>query len=132
MEFEHFALNVSDPATMASWYVEHCGMRVVHSVEQAPYAHFLSDEGGRMVMEIYSNPTAPIPDYRTQHPLSFHIAFDEPDIETVKDRLIAAGASFVGENRLDDGSLLIMLRDPWGVPLQLCKRGTPLLRADTR
>ena len=127
MEFEHFALNVSDPATMASWYVEHCGMRVVHSVEQAPYAHFLADEGGRMVMEIYSNPTAPIPDYRTQHPLSFHIAFAEPDPVAVKERLVAAGALLVEENTFDDGSHVIMLRDPWGVPLQLWKRSTPLV-----
>ena len=26
-----------------------------------------------------------------------------------------------------DGSRLIMLRDPWGLPLQLCKRSNPLL-----
>ena len=127
MEFEHFALNVSDPVTMASWYVEHCGMRVVHSMEQAPYAHFLADEGGRIVMEIYSNPAAPIPDYRTQHPLRFHIAFAEPDLVAVKERLVAAGALLVEENTLDDGSHMIILRDPWGVPLQLWKRSTPLV-----
>lgn len=127
MEFEHFALNVSDPVIMASWYVEHCGMRVVRSMEQAPYAHFLADEGGRVVMEIYSNPTAPIPDYWTQHPLCFHVAFTEPDLVAVKERLVAAGASLVEENTLDDGSHVIMLRDPWGVPLQLWKRSTPLV-----
>jgi len=27
----------------------------------------------------------------------------------------------------DDGTRLIMLRDPWGLALQLCKRATPLL-----
>lgn len=127
MEFEHVALNVPDPAKMASWYVEHCGMRVVHSVEQAPYTHFLVDQAGRMMLEIYSNPVAPIPDYGSQHPLRFHIAFAAPDPATVRDTLIAAGAQLVDEKILDDGSQLIMLRDPWGVALQLCRRGTPLM-----
>ncbi len=89
--------------------------------------HFLADEGGRVVMEIYSNPAAPIPDYSTQHPMRFHIAFAEPDPGAAKESLIRAGASFVEEDRLEDGSHLIMLRDPWGIPLQLCKRGSPLV-----
>ena len=33
----------------------------------------------------------------------------------------------VEEVRLDDGSLLIMMRDPWGLALQLCRRAKPLL-----
>ena len=127
MQFEHLALNVSDPVKMAKWYVKHCGMRVAYSTEEAPYTHFLADEAGRLVLEMYSNPVAPIPDYASQHTLSFHIAFAEPDHVAVKEKLIAAGASFVNENIQDDGSHLIMLRDPWGVPLQLCKRGTPLI-----
>ena len=43
------------------------------------------------------------------------------------DRHAAAGAVVVDEVRLDDGSHLIMMRDPWGLALQLCKRGTTLL-----
>lgn len=127
MDFEHFGLNVPDATAMANWYVEHCRMRIVRFLEEAPYMHFLADEGGRVVMEIYSNPAAPIPDYSTQHPMRFHIAFAEPDPGAAKERLIRAGASFVDEDRLEDGSHLIMLRDPWGIPLQLCKRGTPLV-----
>ena len=127
MEFEHFGLNVPDATAMANWYVEHCRMRIVRSMAEVPYMHFLADEGGRVVMEIYSNPAAPIPDYSTQHPMRFHIAFAEPDPGAAKERLIRAGASFLEEDRLEDGSHLIMLRDPWGIPLQLCKRGTPLV-----
>jgi glyoxylase I family protein len=38
-----------------------------------------------------------------------------------------AGASLADEIRLADGSHLVMLRDPWGLAIQLCKRGTPML-----
>jgi len=42
------------------------------------------------------------------------------------ERLLAAGATLADNQRLPDGTHLVMLRDPWGVPLQLCKRATPL------
>ena len=32
---------------------------------------------------------------------------------------------WVYEETLPDGSFLIMVRDPWGVPLQLVRRMTP-------
>ena len=32
LNLEHFACNVSDPAAMAAWYVEHLGMQVVRRV----------------------------------------------------------------------------------------------------
>jgi hypothetical protein len=36
-----------------------------------------------------------------------------------------AGARLFLEEPLPDGSRLIMMRDPWGVPLQLCQRAKP-------
>ncbi|MFH1005913.1 MAG: VOC family protein [Candidatus Latescibacterota bacterium] len=127
MQFEHFGINVPDATAMAGWYVKHLGMRVVLASEGAPFMHFLADEGGRVVMEIYSNPAAPMPDYATEHPMRLHIAFAEPDPGATKDRLIQAGAVLLNENKMADGSHLVMLRDPWGIPLQLCKRATPLV-----
>ncbi len=126
MEFEHFALNVPDPKAMAAWYVQHCRMRVARALDEPPFTHFLADESGRLVLEIYTNTDAPMPDYPAGHPQSFHFAFAEPDIVAVKDRLLAAGALLVEGLCLDDGSQIFMLRDPWGIPLQLCKRATPL------
>src|SRR4051812_24507048 len=74
MKFEHFALNVPDVRAMARWYVEHLGLQVVRSREDAPYTHFLGDDTGRVFIEIYSNPLAIYPDYAAQHPLIFHFA----------------------------------------------------------
>ena len=125
MHFEHFAINVPDPVAMAKWYVEHLRMRVASAMAEEPFTHFLADEGGRVVMEIYNNPIGAIPDYASQHPLQFHLAFAVEDPRADQPRLETAGATLVEEVVLDDGSVLIMMRDPWGVPLQLCRRTTP-------
>jgi len=127
MLFEHFAINVPDAVAMAQWYVEHCRMRVVRAMTEEPYTHFLADEGGRVVMEIYSNPSARVMDFGAQDPLVFHVAFAVRGPVPLSQKLIAAGASLADDVTLDDGSHLIMLRDPWGVPLQLCGRTTPMV-----
>ena len=127
LNIEHIACNVSDAVAVAAWYVEHLGMRVVRSVPTAPFIHFLADAAGRGVIEIYSNPADPAPDYASMHPLRFHLAFWSDDPDGSKAALIAAGATFVDEQTLADGSRLLMLRDPWGMALQLCKRVTPLV-----
>jgi glyoxylase I family protein len=129
LNIEHVACNVSDPAAMAAWYVEHLGMRIVRRNTAAPHIHFLADASERVVIEIYSNPADAIPDYPAMHPLRFHVAFDAPDPDAAREALVGAGATFVNEQALPDGSRLLMLRDPWGLPLQLCKRATPLLTA---
>jgi glyoxylase I family protein len=127
LNIEHVACNVSDPVAMAAWYVTNLGMRIVRRIDQPPHIHFLADAGGRVVMEIYSNSADPVPDYQAMHPLRFHVAFAADDPDGARAALVAAGATFVNEQSQADGSRLLMLRDPWGLPLQLCKRRTPLL-----
>jgi catechol 2,3-dioxygenase-like lactoylglutathione lyase family enzyme len=127
LRIEHVALNVSDAVAMAAWYVEHLGMRVVRKIDTAPHIHFLADASSTVVMEIYSNPVDPFPAYATMHPLRLHVAFAADDPDAAKTALLAAGATFVDEQRLPDGSHLMMLRDPWGLALQLAKRTQPLL-----
>jgi glyoxylase I family protein len=39
--------------------------------------------------------------------------------------LEAAGARLVEAVTPADGSVLLMMRDPWGVPVQLCQRARP-------
>lgn len=125
MRFEHFALNVPDARAHVAWYVQHLGLAVVRRRDEAPYTTFLADESGRVIIELYSNPAAPYPDYGGAHPLVFHCAFVAADAGAERTRLEQAGARFFAEDALPDGSRLIMLRDPWGVPLQLCQRAQP-------
>jgi catechol 2,3-dioxygenase-like lactoylglutathione lyase family enzyme len=125
MKFEHFALNVLDVRAHVQWYVQHLGFTIARKRDDAPYMHFLADETGRTIIELYSNPLAPYPAYASAHPLVFHLALVTADARADRSRLELAGASRVAEDVLPDGSVLIMLRDPWGVPLQLCQRQTP-------
>lgn len=126
MKFEHFALNVADAAGQARWYAQQLGFKVVRARTDAPHTHFLADASGRVVVEFYSNPKAPLPDYAAQHPLVLHLGLATADARTEAKRLREAGATAVAEEALPDGSLLIMLRDPWGLALQLCQRADPM------
>ncbi|MCC9137256.1 VOC family protein [Pontibacter silvestris] len=127
MKLEHFALNVEDPIAMTAWYTEHLGMKVVRQAQEAPYTTFIADDSGRIMIEVYLNPADEVPDYRNMNPLLVHLAYvsENPDVD--KDKLIAAGASLISDQKLEDGSHLVMLRDPWGLAVQLCKRGKPML-----
>jgi catechol 2,3-dioxygenase-like lactoylglutathione lyase family enzyme len=126
MKIEHFALNVADPDGMVDWYGNHLSMKLVRSVPGPACTRFLADDAGT-VLEIYHNPPDQVPDYWAMDPLILHLAFTSSDPAADAARLIDAGASLVGETRLDDGSLLIMIRDPWGLAIQLCRRTRALL-----
>jgi glyoxylase I family protein len=125
MMFEHFALNVADARAVAAWYVTNLGFTVVRSREDAPYTRFLADESGRVVVELYSNLSARITEFGAGHPLTFHLAVVTQAADEDRQRLESAGATFFVEDALPDGSRLIMMRDPWGMPLQLCQRAKP-------
>lgn len=125
MLFEHIAINVPDSKAMANWYVEHCNLKIVIQIDEFPYTRFLGDEKGHTCLEIYQNTDAEIPDYKNQHHLIYHNAFAVEDQEATQDRLLKAGASFVEDINLPNGTRLVMLRDPWGIPLQLVKRKDP-------
>lgn len=125
MKFEHFALNVPDPRAMGRWYVEQLGFTIARQRDDLPYTHFLADETGRVVVELYCNPKAIVPNYAAQHPLVFHFAVIATDARAECQRLERAGATLFLEEPQADGSMLIMMRDPWNVPVQLCQRAKP-------
>lgn len=122
MKFEHLALNVPDVHAAIAWYGEHLGLKIVRAQPVAPFMTFLADETGRTVLELYTNPVATVPDYPGQHAVVLHLGFAVKDAAAERSRLEAAGARFDSETLLGDGSRLIMMRDPWGVALQLCQR----------
>jgi catechol 2,3-dioxygenase-like lactoylglutathione lyase family enzyme len=128
MKIEHFAINVEKPTEMVNWYVEHLGMKIVRAHHDTNETHFIVDDAGVVVVEVYNNLASPMPDYRGMNPLMFHIAFSVDDMQSEIDRLVAAGAvQEIEINTTPAGDKLVFLRDPWGVPLQLAQRATPLL-----
>jgi len=127
MRYEHTALNVADPVAAADWYVHNLGMSIVRRAGPPTHMRFLADATGRVVLEIYNNPQAPTPDYPNTDPRSLHIAFAVNDIAGERQRLIAAGAAPFDEiTKTPAGDLVVMLRDPWGMPLQLVQRVEPM------
>ena len=127
MKLEHFALNVDDPIAMSDWYCEHLGLRIARQMEDSPFTTFLLDDSGTVMLEIYRNPAAEVPPYAEMNPLLVHIAFVSSDPSAEKLRLVDAGATLVSDHQLNDGSHLVMMRDPWGLAIQFCKRGTPMV-----
>lgn len=125
MKFEHFALNVPDARAHARWYVDHVGFVIVRERKETPYTHFLADDTGRVVIELYTNTTQPFLNFSGNHPLLFHFAVVAKNAIAERQRLEKAGATLLTEETLPDGTLLVMMRDPWSVPLQLCQRATP-------
>jgi glyoxylase I family protein len=127
MKLEHVALQVADPVAMARWYGEHLGMRVVREGEAPGHARFLADDAGLSVLETYAD-ARPLPDYAGMDPGLLHVAFASSDVEADRARLIAAGATPVGDVVVTEaGDHFAMLRDPWGLALQLARRARPLV-----
>lgn len=122
MVFEHFAINVENVAERVRWYVENLGLVVVSEQIQPPFMTFLADSSGRVMLELYHRPDASVTNFSSQHPLVFHVDFVSENASDDSYRLQQKGAIFFEEIKKADGSHLIMLRDPWGMPLQLCQR----------
>lgn len=128
MKIEHLALNVPDPLNTARWYVEHLGFVVKRRVMEAPWAHFLADDSGTVMLEIYGNQDAQVLDFPATQPAALHLALTSSDLPADVARLTKAGASIVADvHSMPNGDTFAMLRDPWGVPLQLVKRQTPMI-----
>jgi glyoxylase I family protein len=117
---EHTALNVPDVDGTGRWYCDALGMQVLRSGESV---RFLADSTGRLIFEFYTNTAELIPDYAQMHPATLHLAFYVSDVPAAIAKLAAAGATIVSDYELaESGDEMAMLRDPWGIPLQLMKR----------
>ena len=128
MNIEHIAFQVSDPAAMADWYVQHLGCSIKRSGGEPGFVRFVMDGSGDAMMELYNNPIVTVPDYRAMHPMVLHVAFVSANPRADRDRLVAAGATVEDSyTQTPAGDELVMLRDPWGVALQLVKRTDPML-----
>jgi len=82
-----------------------------------------------MMLELYHNPPEAVPNYAAMDPLLLHVAFTVEDVEAIRSKLIAAGATAVDEvTTTPAGDKLAMLRDPWGLAIQFVRRANPMLQ----
>ena len=128
MKIEHVAFQVADPAAMADWYVKHLGFSVRRSSDEPVVARFMADVSGSVMLEIYRNPKVPVPNYAAMDPARMHVAFVCEDLPAAVARLTAAGASLLQGPAILGEDELAMLRDPWGLALQLAKRKRAMIR----
>ena len=127
MRIEHFAYQTDDPAAVADWYVQHFDFTIRRAADEPVPVRFLADAGGQVMLEIYNNPKVRTPDYAGMHPLLLHVAFTCEDVVGTMQRLLRAGATRVSGPETVNGDELVMLRDPWGFAIQLCKRLDPMV-----
>jgi glyoxylase I family protein len=129
VKIEHAAYQVEDPVGLSRWYATHLGLTIKRAEPASPFGCFLADDGDAVMLEFYHHPSVAQPDYRAIDPLVLHIAFRTADVTATRDRLMAAGAVPVGEvRRTEAGDELAMLRDPWGLAIQLVRRQVPMIR----
>jgi glyoxylase I family protein len=128
MKIEHFALQINDPVAVAQWYGEHLGFTIKRHVGAPTHTHFLCDAAGAVMVEFYNNPKVSTPDYAALDPLLVHIAFASENPARDCDRLVQAGATIAEDLTITPaGDTIVMLRDPWGLAIQLVQRAAPML-----
>src|SRR5690349_6952281 len=119
MKIEHVAYMMPEPAKAAAWYGQHLGLKIVRKMDVSPFTHFLGDGSGQIMLEIYNNPKAKVPDYAQVDPLLLHLAFVSADPKADRERMLKAGATIAADIvTTPDGDDLLMMRDPWGFAIQ--------------
>lgn len=128
MKIEHLALNVKDPIGLVKWYCDNLGFSIVKGMDVPPFAHFIVDSSKHMLLEIFYLDDKEVTDFSSVDSASLHLGFSVEDIEVEYKELISAGAVVISEISLtESGDKIAMLRDPWGMPLQLLKRKTVMI-----
>lgn len=125
---EHTAIDVADPAAVADWWVKNLGFEITMQKEDTTHTTFIVDKTGKIAVELYRAPdgTTP-PDYKAMRPLQLHFAFLSKDVEADIARLTAAGATLLVHEKIS-GFNGAMLKDPYGISIQLVKRAKPVLK----
>ena len=117
MKIEHVAIDVPDPEAFKAWWCENLGFRLSSN------PGFIMDDTGVTGLEVYRTGETPAaPDYAAMNSMTFHVAFVSDDVKADVDRLVAAAAK-LEQLKLDSPAFhMAILRDPWGVAIQLCRR----------
>ena len=126
---QHIGLNVNNPVEVANWYIQNLGMKLIRQGNAPQFVTFIAGAGGNMEMEFYNKEKFKKIDFQKIDVMSFHFAFLTDSIGIIKKKLIDAGAKLVDKiTETPTGDKVAMLRDPWGMPLQLVERSIPMIK----
>lgn len=121
---EHIGFVVTDSESMARWYHEVLGFKVLNSFEtENGHVAFIQCRQTGLIFELITDRTLACIEGVLSHPLQLHIAFKSSDIEADKSRLIELGAEFVTDcATADPDAMVLIVKDPWGNFIQLAQR----------
>ncbi len=126
---QHIGLNVNNPVEVANWYIQNLGMKLIRQGNAPQFVTFIADAGNNMEMEFYNKEKIKKIDFQKIDVMTFHFAFLTDSINTIENKLIAAGAKLIDKiTETPAGDKVAMLRDPWGMPLQLVERSIPMIK----
>jgi catechol 2,3-dioxygenase-like lactoylglutathione lyase family enzyme len=126
INFEHIALLLPDAEKATEWYCSNLDMKIVN---KGTGSIFVTDKAKNIMFEFLINHGVKPLNFKEINALSMHIAFHVRDAEKLKKKLVESGASIESElTTTDSGDKIMILRDPWGVPLQFVERKNPMLR----
>jgi catechol 2,3-dioxygenase-like lactoylglutathione lyase family enzyme len=129
MRLEHVGILVKDAFAMADWYEKHLGFRTLRKgTGPVTSGVFVTDDAGKVALELITHKEIAAPDYAGLSALQMHLAIVSVDPDEDRTRLEKVGATFIEETPMaQPGEKLYLMRDPWGVALQLIKRNAPLV-----
>lgn len=131
IRFEHIGINVKDPIAAAKWYSENLNMKIIREGTAPNYSTFVADSSTHMMIEFNYNKDYPTIDSLNLNYDSFHLAFCVSNISMIKEKLLNAGAAILNDIRkTDSGDQVLVLRDPWGLPIQFVQRVKPMINAN--
>ena len=124
MEVEHIGFRVSQPISMAEWYVKNFGFQAKkQNGDDNGGGAFILDKGGKVLLEIFADPKMKAFQPDKESLLTVHLAFASEDIDQDIKRLEKAGAGFVEKNTNENtGDKIALMLDPWGYPIQIAQR----------
>ena len=118
MKLEHIAFDVAEPEKLIAWWCENLGFR-----RSEPGSAFILDDSGTAGIEIYRTGETPsAPNYNQMNAMTMHIALVSDDVKADAERLVAAGGKLEKLTLENPAFHMAIVRDPWGVAIQLCKR----------
>jgi glc operon protein GlcG len=125
---EHFAFNVQDAESIGKWYIKNLKMQLMREATKPNYNCFLADAGKHYMIELFDSKEFPYMDLNKLNTTAFHLAFMVKDISSIKEKLLSLKCSLIEDIKTtQSGDKVLMLRDPWGLPIQFVERQKPML-----
>jgi hypothetical protein len=128
MKIEHIGILVTAPISIGNWYNEHLGLKIIRQLgTDDDGVTFLQDKETEIVIEFAKLKEIAVVDFNNFDPLQLHIAIECDDPLNLSSKLEKVGATFIGESaRADAKNERILVKDPWGITIQLINRKNKL------